>query len=68
MRVATRSYAELFGDAYDLINRLYAELASLRGDPMPTLPYNPLPAPRDEPDREYWIMRRSLPNSRFASP
>jgi hypothetical protein len=57
MRIPTRSYADLFGHAYDLINRLYAELARMQGEAPPGVhPFNPLSEPGDDPDREYWIL------------
>jgi hypothetical protein len=58
LRIPVRTYADLFGHAYDLINRLYAELASMRGEAPPAAhPFNPLSAPPgNDPDREYWIL------------
>jgi len=56
MRLNALSYAQLFGVAHDLINQLHAEVSSLRGEPARLLPFNPLEGPRDDPEREYWIM------------
>ena len=56
MRVPTRTYADLFGHAYELINRQYADLARLRGEPPPVDPFIPLPEPESSPEREFWIL------------